>query len=273
MYSARCTEDGVIYAAVDFARLPTEELARKRRFLQCSECGGPAFFRKASRGGRAACFGARPHAPNCELAAPEYDPNADGRGEDQDQLLNPGNRIVVDLNYGAAHQPVVREEEGLPRNRERRGRYGGERGRPQARMQRRLSTLLRNLIEIPEFRQSDQILEIEGYPEITVRDFFVPLLEVTTDHEGQFLGYWGMLSDARRAYDGTLWLNSGGRDAISFCLDEHLVTPLFERYGIEDEEGLAGAYILVLGTPSVSQRSKVYCDLAIHEHMTMRLAR
>ncbi|MFY0666304.1 MAG: hypothetical protein JXQ97_16900 [Natronospirillum sp.] len=140
-------------------------------------------------------------------------------------------------------------------------------------MQRRLSTLLRSLIEIPAFRQSDQILEIEGHPEVTVRDFFVPLLEVTTEHEGQFRGYWGMLSDARRAPDGTLWLNSGGRDAISFCLDEHLITPLFERYGIEDEEGLAGAYILVLGSPSVSQRNKVYCDLAIHEHMTMRVAR
>lgn len=51
MYSARCTEDGVVYAAVDFARLPPEELARKRQLLQCSEFGGPAFFIKASRGG------------------------------------------------------------------------------------------------------------------------------------------------------------------------------------------------------------------------------
>lgn len=273
MYSARCIEDGAIYAAVDFSRLSPEEIARKRRFLQCPECGGPAFFRRASRGGRAACFGARPHAPNCELAAPEYDPNGDGQGEDQDQLLNPGNRIIVDLNYGAARQPIVQEAGNLPPNRNRRGRYGGDGNRPQARMHRRLGPLLRTLIEVPAFRQSDQILEIEDHPEITVRDFFVPLLEVTTDHENQFRGYWGMLSDARRANDGTLWLNSGGRDSISFCLDEHLITPLFERYGIEDEEDLAGAYILVLGSPSVSQRNKVYCDLSINEHMALRLAR
>jgi len=272
MYSARCTEDGVVYAAVDFAKLPPEELTQKRQFLQCPECGGPAFFRKASRGGRAACFGARPHAPQCDLAAPEYDPNADGQGEDQDQLLNPGNIIVVDLDYGATDQHLVREAEGLPRNRERRGRYGREGGRTIAKMHRRLSTLLRSLIEIPEFKYSGQTLEVEGYPDIAVRDFFVPLLEVTATHEGQFHGYWGMLSDARRAQDGTLWLNSGGRDAISFCLPNRLIASLFERYGIEDEEDLAGAYILVLGTPSVSQRNKVYCNLAINEHMSIRLA-
>lgn len=271
MYSARCIEDGVTYAAVDFSRLPPDEIARKRRFLQCTECGGPAFFRRASRGGRAACFGARPHAENCELAAPEYNPNEDGQGEDQDQLLNPGNRIVVDLNYGAARQPVVQEGENLPPNRNRRGRYGGDGGRPQARMHRRLGPLLRTLIEVPAFRQSDQILEIDGHPEIAVRDFFVPLLEVGADNENQFRGYWGMLSDARQAPDGTLWLNSGGRDSVSFCLDEHLIASLFERYGIEDEEDLAGAYILVLGSPSVSQRNKVYCDLSGNEHMALRL--
>lgn len=273
MYTARCIEDGITYAAVDFSVLPPHEITRKRQFLQCPECGGPAFFRRASRGGRAACFGARPHGPNCELAAPEYDTNEDGPGEDQDQLLNPGNKIVVDLNYGAVEQPVAQEAEGLPPNRNRRGRYEGDGNRPQARMHRRLGPLLRTLIEVPAFRQSDQILEIADHPEMRVREFFVPLLEVTTDHSGQFRGYWGMLSDARRDAAGTLWLNSGGRDAISFCLDAHLIAPLFARYGIDDEEDLAGAYILLLGSPAVSQRNKVYCDLAIHEHMALRLAR
>lgn len=273
MYAAKCTEDGVTYAAVDFAKLPAQDLNRKRRFLECAECGGPAFFRKASRSGRAPCFGARPHAPNCGSAAPEYSPDEDGRGDYQDQLFNAGNRIVVDLNYGAAGAPVVQEAGGLPPNRNRRGRFEGDGNRPQARMHRRLSSLLRNLIEIPAFQQSNQILEIEGYQEIAVKDFFVPLLDVTSDYRNRFRGYWGMLSDGRKAYDGTLWLNSGGRDSISFCLDEHLVAPLFQRYGLEDEEDLAGAYILVLGSPSVSQRNKVYCDLSVNEHMAMRIAR
>jgi len=272
MYSARCTEDGVTYAAVDFSRFPPDEIARKRRFLQCSACGGPAFFRRASRGGSAACFGARPHAPNCELAAPEYDPEEDGQGEDQDQLLNPGNRIVVDLNYGAVRQPVVQEAGDLPPNRNRLGRYGGDGVRPQARIHRRLGPLLRTLIDVPAFRQSGQILEIDGHPEVPVRDFFVPLLDVSADHENQFRGSWGMLSDARRASNWTLWLNRGGRGLVSFCLDENLIAPLYARYGIEDEEDLAGAYILVFGSPSISQRRKVYCDLSGNEHIALRLA-
>lgn len=273
MYAARCTEDGKTYSAFEFAKLPAKELTQKRRFLRCAECDGPAFFRKASRSGRAPCFGARPHAPNCGAAAPEYSPNEDGRGDDQDQLFNPGSRIVVDLNDGVSDPPVVQEARGLPPNRNRRGRFEGDGNRPQARMHRRLSSLLRHLIEIPDFQESNQILEIEGYPEIAVRDFFVPLLDVTSDYRNTFRGYWGMLSDGRKTDDGTLWLNSGGRDAISFCLNKHLVAPLFQRYGLEDEEDLAGAYILVLGSPSVSKTNKLYCNLSVNGHMAMRIAK
>lgn len=272
MDSAKCTEDGRTYAAVDFQWLPNGELARKRRSLECPKCGGPAFFRKASRSGQAACFGSRSHEPSCELATPERYSNADGRGEDQDEILNPGNWIVVDLGSGESREPVVREDAGLPRNKERHGRHVGGGVRSHAPMRRSLSTLLRHLIETPNFKHSSQTLEITGYIEMKVRDLFVPLLSVTAEYEGHFRGYWGMLSDARQTSDGTLWLNSWGPETISFCLNKDYVNQLFQQYGIEDEEGLAGAYILVFGSPSVSQRKKVYCDLTTHPYMTMRLS-
>lgn len=269
---ALCTEDGTTYTAVDFSRLPPIELARKRRLLECPECSGPAYFRKASRSGRAACFGARPHQEGCELAAPEYERMDDGAGQDQDTLENPGTRIVVDFNFGTPDQPEHVETEGLPPNRERRGRFTGDGERDDARMHRRLSTLLRNLIEAPAFRFSNQLLEIEGYPETTVRDFFVPLSDVNVDFNGQFKGYWGMLSDARFAHDRTLWLNSGGRDNISFCVQTAHANTLYQRYRIEDEEDLAGAYILVFGTVQISQNDKLYCVVNDIGYMSLRLA-
>jgi len=272
MDTALCTEDRVIYEAVQFSRLPPIELARKRRLLRCPECDGPAFFRKASRSGRAACFGARPHVDGCELAAPEQEPQDDGPGTDQDALHNPGERIVVDFNFGAQVQPEHEEAPGLQPNPNRRGGFVGDGVRPDVRIHRRLSSLLRTLVEVPAFRQSGQLLEIDGRDEIAVRDFFIALDAVTPEHAGLFRGFWGMLSDARFSTDRTLWLNSGGRDDISFCLDADYVDGIYERYRIEDEEDLAGAYILAFGTLQVSQNGKLYSPVATPGYISIRLA-
>lgn len=273
MYAARCTEDGMTYAAVDFAALPPAELARKRHLLECPDCGRPAFFRRASRSGRAACFGARPHAETCELSAPAYDANDDGRGEDQDRLLNPANRIVVDLNYGAANDPMVHEAEGLQPNRRRRGRFTGDGPRSQARMHRRLGPLLRMLIDAPAFSVSDQLMEIGGRPDIRARDLFVPVLNATVEHNEQFHGYWGVIVSVRRDANGTLWLNTGGRRALSFCLGPLYVDGFFGRHHVAVEHDLVAAHILVLGTPTLSRNGKLYCDLAVNKHFAIRLTR
>ena len=81
MIKAKCTIDNFTYTAVEFAQLQPNELEHKRRFLQCPACGGPAFFRHAAMIGRGPCFGARPHADGCELAAYDY---ADGANFDSD---------------------------------------------------------------------------------------------------------------------------------------------------------------------------------------------
>jgi hypothetical protein len=99
MDSARCTEDGVIYSAVNFSFLNQVDLARKRRKLECPICGETAFFRNASAIGRAPCFGARPHADGCMLAAYDYVRPEYGN-ENQDDRLIPGSTIVVDFGYG-----------------------------------------------------------------------------------------------------------------------------------------------------------------------------
>lgn len=273
MDTALCTDDGITYTAVVFSRLSPTELARKRRALQCTECCGLAYFRKASRNGQAECFGARPHADNCALAAPEHDLEDDGTGNDQDQLYNPGKRIVVDFNVDVTNKPIHIETPDLPPNRNRRGSYRGAGSRPYAQMHRHPSTLLRDLMEVPAFRQSEQIMVIEGHDEIPVRDFFMPLADVSRRHVGLFRGFWGKLSDARFDEDKTLWLNSGGRKNMSFCLRAEQVDVIYTRYNVNDEEDFAGVYILVFGTLCKSKNNgKLYCLIKDPGFMAMRLA-
>ena len=269
MDAALCTLDDSTYQAVQFAALPPNELARKRRFLVCPECRGPAFFRKASRSGQAACFGARPHEEGCTLATSDYEQNDISLGDDQDSLENPGQRIILDFNFGVPNNrhndptaPVIAGGCG--------GRFVGGGVRPDAAMHRRLSTILRNLMMSERFRISRQIVEISGIGEFTVANFFVQFDAIAIAHDNQYRSYWGMVVSARFGQTGALWLNSGGRDDMSICVPEQFVNEFYERFRITDEEELAGTYVLVLGTLRTSQGRKKYVQTEELGFITLR---
>lgn len=249
---ARCTLDGLEYRAAAFARLPPAELGRKRMALECRECGGPAFFRKASRSGQAACFGARPHQPNCTLAATDYEQNDSGLGDDQDALKNPGERIILDLNFGAGNESHNNPDEpSTPGGRG--GRFSGSETRADAVMHRRLSTILSHLVVSEQFRTSLQTIEVPGVGEFPVATFFVAFADVTAAHVGQYHGYWGMVTSARRGKTGALWLNSGSPDDVSICVPEEQIAGLFARSRVDKEADLINAHALVLGSLRTSR--------------------
>lgn len=257
---ALCVADNTQYAATVFAQLPGNDLAEKRTALICPSCQAQAYFRKAARNGQAACFGARPHMPGCPWTAADG-VHGDGNGDgEQDALFNPGQRIIVDFNYGAVAAPDAPQNE-EHENPEARGRYLGQGPRPNADMHRRLSTLLRNLVHTDQFRGSDQTLVIEGQGEFVVRDFFIRLSDVTGAHQRQFKGFWGMVPTAA-IRDGALWLNSGGPLDMSFCIPESQRAAFAQRFHILDEiEDPSGALILAFGTMHVSQGGKKYVRL------------
>ncbi len=267
-----CTEDGGIYTTTDFARLPSGEFERKRRLLQCPECHGPAFFRTASFNRRAACFGARPHAQGCIQAATDNGRAAYSVADEHEALLMPGGKIIVDLRYGAPIPIGPIEMTGMASRPVRVHRNPGEPCLADAPLYRRLSSLLRTLIDVPAFSASDKLIGFDGQGEIHVRDFFVPLQSATAAYSGQFRGYWGLLSDAKLAVDSSLWFNSGGgNDNISFVLDRRFVDDFNQRYLTDSIEDLAGAYILVLGTPRVALNRKLYCEIADLRFLALRL--
>ncbi|EOX3463617.1 hypothetical protein ACPFUY_003637 [Vibrio cholerae] len=255
---AKCTLDGNTYNAVDFSQLPPNEMSEKRQNLVCTECEKDAFFRKASRTGQATCFGARPHEADCSFASAETQ-RVENEGGDEDRIRNPGLNIVIDLNYGAAPRVNTDVE---PNNQEGgnegRGRHVGNSPRPNANMQRRLSTLLRNLINSEEFRNSHQQITLGENEPTTVANFFVNFADVDDQHDYQFHGYWGLLADARLGNNGNLWLNSGGRGNISCLIRAENVDAFYQRHNIDDVEDFAGAYLLILGEKNTSQNGKPY---------------
>lgn len=270
MDTAICTEDGHTYTAVEFSRLEPLQLERKRRQLICEECRYPAFFRKPSRSGRGACFGARPHGENCDQAAVDNEVRVPGAGDDQDEVFNAGDRIVVELAFGGQDGDVHLDGDERGPRRPRGGRYVGDGGPRVGQMHRRLSTLLRLLVTAPNFRYSEQLIAVANQPELPASDFFVHLSEVTGQYAGQFRGYWGQLTDAGEGADGVLWLNSGVRADASFLLPQQFRRQVMQRFRLDEEEDFSGMYILVLGTLRVSRNGKKICDIEDPGMITLR---
>lgn len=270
---ATCTEDGHTYTAIEFSQLVVADLERKRRQLVCNACNNPAFFRKESRDGRGACFGARPHVEGCALSAEDTDVRLPGVADDQDELINLGDRIVVELAVGAPDASVHLDPMPRAPYRPRGGAHIGDGGPGHAVMHRRLSSLLRMLINAPNFRYSAQTIAVANQPELAARDFFVELGDVTRQHSGQFRGFWGQLTDAGEGSGGTLWLNSGGRGSMSFALPFDYRAAVMQRYHLANIEEFAGSDILVLGTLFVSQYGKMICAIDDPAMMTIRNGR
>ena len=270
MNIATCTEDFLTYTAMEFSRLHPDDLARKRRLLRCPECNGIGYFHNTSYDFRIPpFFGARCHVPGCSLAALEYDNSRLDAPDSRDQvLLMPGGKIIVEFEYGGYDKPECDEDifsEPI------RGHIRNDGYRPDACSHRRLSTLLRLLVNSPEFRTSRKLIDVNRDSNTTVADFFVPLENVTEQYLGHYKGFWGVISDVR--YDkneASVWFNSGGQDNVSFCMDKMHLIDFFNRYPVRDAEELAGAYILVFGTLKYCPRKKLYCVIEDPCFMALR---
>lgn len=269
MNIAQCTLDNTIYAANDFSAVA--DFANKKRYLICTECGGPAFYRGPTRNGREACFGARPHTEDCTLAT--LDNEGTPNGQDAGEVLTTGQRIVVDFNHGTPTGTVVEQPLGRPlvAGAVRCRIDGGATTREI--ISRRMSSLLRSLIESDDFRTSQQIIEITGQGEHSIADLFVSFSDITDAHVGTYHGYWGMIPDARIGMNGTLWFNSGGREDISILLAQAHLGAAYQRFHIDDEEDIAGSYILVFGELNLSTRGKKYVQVTESSRFVLRLAR
>ena len=264
MNIARCLQDGNIYEAHGFSQLPLEEREAKRQELICpnDDCKGPAFYRRESRSGQAACFGAR-HVDGCDMAAAEAAHMQGTGGEEENHLLNPGDRLEIDLGYGA-HTRINIEttDESNIEGQRRSSRYLGDGDRQNAVKRQRLQPLLKTLVHYPEYANQKISVSIPDQKPTPANELFVPFDKASEVPVGNFYALWGLIASARYAGE-TLWVNAGGAASVSFPMEKELQTTLQERLSVEQKDlvkELAGCHFLVLGTLSRGGlKSKLYC--------------
>ncbi|MEJ6518598.1 hypothetical protein PQI64_02540 [Shewanella bicestrii] len=263
---------GVTYSVFKFQQLPEAEIERLRQHLYCPACYGKAYFRKASKDGKAACFGSRYH----ELDCIEFNPSAQKSREEQDALevqqqLLDADALVIDFSVNpsnkrpsnsahkikASHEQEVgskseieNDTEPLASVQESKAGYQVATDKSEIAITAKrtpsqgLEKLLHSLLRGSDLATSDLWVYTDDERKYRWRakNLFVNFADADpTDNKPHM--YWGTISHC----DPTLsWLNPADSKDIGIPI-EAVKTKLFKRFNIEDKRDLEGAGLILFG--------------------------
>ncbi|KEK29327.1 hypothetical protein [Shewanella xiamenensis] len=263
---------GVTYSVFKFQQLPEAEIERLRQHLYCPACYGKAYFRKASKDGKAACFGSRYH----ELDCIEFNPSAQKSREEQDALevqqqlldadalvidfsLNPSNKRPSNsahkINAPQEQEVVAKSEiendtEQLESVQEPKADYQVAADKPEIAITAKrtpsqgLEKLLHSLLRGSDLAKSDLWVYTDDERKYRWRakNLFVNFADADpTDNKPHL--YWGTLSHCDPLMT---WLNPADSKDIGIPI-EVVKTKLFKQFNITDKRDLEGAGIILFG--------------------------
>ncbi len=266
---AFCTLDNQKYDAWKFSELSESEIKTKRRHLQCLKCKMPAYFVKESKNGKAPHFGAKPHTDDCEYASEARD--SIPALLDEDRALLAKDVIKIDFNYGANDNQKINhyeEQDFLTKSEGKKHEY--DKGVGESTPIRRLSSILRILLNVPSFKNRNTIIQIDKY-EYKAKNLFRQYDELTEDDivaKKNFKGVYGVIYDIGEAH-GYFWINfsSNAKKEFSIRFKKELLPDLFSRFkGLKNDlEALIEQHVLCLGFVNKFSTNKLHMTLKSFE--------
>ncbi|QYJ98326.1 hypothetical protein K0J45_03530 [Shewanella alkalitolerans] len=278
MLDAVCRVEGQVektYSVFTFQRLSEQEIEALRQQLYCPVCDGKAYFRKASRDGKAACFGSRYHQMDCS----EFNPSASRKQEEQDalevnqQLLEsdalkidfsmPSRRKSQPAQQAQAEQAQAKQAQAKQEpvdgvqspkgsyhvNAESKAETKTESGHsPKRETEPKIATqglqkLLHSLLRGSDLASSDLWVYTDDKYRWRAKNLFVNFAEAEPNERHAPRMYWGTISHADKAL---LWLNPADCKDVGIPIEE-VKDELCKKYDIQQREDLDGAGIILFG--------------------------
>ncbi len=238
-----------------FQRLPEDEIEALRQCLFCPACGGRSYYRKASKDGKAACFGSRYHQADC----PEFNPSAQKSREEQDALevarqLVDAEALVIDFNlkvpshrqntHSATHSadaPATQTKRAFSRqnNTANISVQADRRVASQG-----LDKLLHSLLRGSDLASSDVWIYTDEARKYRWRakNLFVNFAKADPS-DGKPHLFWGTISHSDASMN---WLNPADCKDVGIPIDG-INAKLFAQFAIDDRRDLEGAGLMLFG--------------------------
>ena len=237
---------GQIITADGFSSLPLGTQDAYREVLLCPACGADAYFIREARNGRRACFGARPHEEDCELASIVTEHGGSAALDETDERINAGDEFRLEpirhrpIRH-VAHDPTAAPGTGSA------VRYTGRGGRTVRTSSIGIERLLRQLATRPNFPRSNTALVMPDGTRSRVKTICCHVYEVEEVDVNKRRIFWGTIRFPRPSEDGGAWLNTGLRLAPTVRVEPEELDYLIESHGLDDVDDLSGAFFAYYG--------------------------
>ncbi|WP_076410173.1 hypothetical protein [Shewanella sp. UCD-KL12] len=279
MLDAICTFDKdnpITFTVFKFQSLSADEIEQFRQSLICPSCNGKAYFRKASKDGKVACFGSRYHQADCV----EFKPSKAKAHEEQaiaelNQVLVDSDALMIDFSKAASvkRASLKSEQAGLTQlervgdNKVQKSSKTSDtsepligiestlaesipldspsgQGEPMSKMASQgLEAILYSLLRGSELAESDLWIYTDSKYRWRAKNLFVNFANATPTENGAPRMYWGTLSHSDKLME---WLNPSDCKDLGIPIADYKKS-LFSQFDIQERRDLEGAGIILFG--------------------------
>ncbi|WP_019615597.1 hypothetical protein [Psychromonas ossibalaenae] len=281
MLDAICTYDldnPKTYSIFEFKVLPETEIDKLRYSLLCPVCKQKAYFRKASRDGKQACFGSRYHQTDCE----EFNPSASKSEEEKqiaevEQIVLEQDSLVIDFSKpvisrkkppeteaveeveAQKKQPAVLESRlskavQSPKSNNAKLNSAGldEENIPPKAARQGLAKLLTSLLRGSSLASSDLWIYTSDKHKWRAKNLFVNIKDAQPTENNAPRMYWGTISHADKTLN---WLNPAEDRCVGLPVSKYR-EQLLSCFDIEDPADVEGAGFILFGKCVLSKDKK-----------------
>jgi hypothetical protein len=229
----RALLNGTPVEATWAADLSNEDFVKVRSKFVCVGCNARAYFNKGSPH-QGAYFASKNHAEDCDEA---YQGNSGS-----DPALVEADKIVIMVGGGQQALNEVAASNDLGSRRRTTISKGMEVGEIPTR--RGTDAILQELLTNPEFATCSKKIVV-GRVETVASEFFVPFLELGTQHIDRPIGVWGEASFRER--NAVVFLNRGDQK-VDIRIPKSEFAKLKKLYHFTSDTEVENAKFLLVGT-------------------------
>jgi hypothetical protein len=213
--------------------LPDAEFTKIKSEFSCVGCKARAYFNRGSQH-QAAYFASKSHMEDCDEAYQGF--------SGSDPALVGTNKIVIMVGGGkeTLSEIAASDDHGSGR----RTTLSETKEYSEAATRRGADAILKELLANPEFVTSSKKIVV-GKVETVASEFFVPFLELSTQHIDRPIGVWGEASFRERT--AVVFINRGDQK-VDIRVPKSEFDKLKKLYHITDTTKLENVKFLLVGT-------------------------
>ncbi|GGI71049.1 hypothetical protein [Shewanella gelidii] len=275
MFDAVCKQTDQadrVYSILEFQSLDPQAVEALRQHLFCPECGGKAYYRKASIDGKAACFGSRYHDDACQ----EFHPSqlkVIRDAQEMNQIVLESDALMIDFDHAVklSQRNVAPIPDGqvdqnatnaaIVPGQDNTGRFETPRhvksehaqinqqkspthSQSDTKVSRQgLAKLLNSLMRGSALEKSDLWIYTDEKYRWRAKNLFVNFADAEPTENGSPRMYWGSISHADQAMG---WLNPADCKDVGIPIDQFKHV-LAHKFAVKEARDVEGAAMILFG--------------------------